>query len=108
MTTTKKAGINALFLAATLVVNALGALGYINGLTQKEISDMFITLITPSPSTFSIWMVIYSLLIISVIMMIVKNDDAYYKRAVNQITVLFVMSCILNMAWIITFSYVQI
>jgi hypothetical protein len=41
-------------------------------------------------------------------MMIVKNDDAYYKRAVNQITVLFVMSCILNMAWIITFSYVQI
>lgn len=108
MDTTKKAWINALFLAVTLVINTLGALGYINGLTQKEISDMFVTLITPSPATFSIWSVIYSLLIISVIMMIVKKDDAYYKNAVNQITVLFIVSCILNMAWIIAFSYVMI
>ncbi len=108
METTKKAWINGLFLAVTLVINTLGALGYINGLTQKEISDMFVTLITPSPATFSIWSVIYSLLIISVIMMIVKKDDPYYKNAVNQITVLFIASCILNMAWIIAFSYVMI
>lgn len=108
METAKKAWINALFLAVTIAVNILGALGYINGLSQKEISDMFVTLITPSPSTFSIWSVIYSLLIISVIMMIVKKYDPYYKSAVTQITALFRVSCILNMAWIIAFSYVQI
>ncbi|MFA5528233.1 MAG: TspO/MBR family protein [Peptostreptococcales bacterium] len=108
METRKRAWINGLFLAVTLAINTLGALGRINGLSQKEISDMFITLITPSPSTFSIWSVIYSLLIISVIMMIVKKHDPYYKRAVNQISTLFIISCILNMGWIIAFSYVQL
>lgn len=108
METSKKAWINGLFLAVTLVINTLGALGFINGLSQKEISDMFVTLITPSPSTFSIWSVIYSLLIISVIVMIVKKDDSYYKSAVNQTSTLFWVSCILNIAWIVAFSYVQI
>lgn len=108
MDTTKKAWVNGLFLVATIGINALGALGYINGLTQEEISNRFVTLITPSPFTFGIWGVIYSLLIISVIMMIVKKNDAYYQRAVDRITVLFIVSCILNMAWIIAFSYVQI
>ena len=64
MDTTKKAWINAGFLLVTLIVNALGGLGFINGLSQKEVSDMFDTIITPSPSTFSIWGLIYSLLII--------------------------------------------
>ncbi len=61
--------------------------------------ELFVTLITPSPSTFSIWSVIYSLLIISIIVMIVKKDDSYYKSAVNQIYTLFWISCILNIAW---------
>lgn len=108
METTKKAWINGLFLVVTLVINTLGALGFINGLSQKEISDMFVTLITPSPSTFSIWSVIYSLLLISVIMMIVKKDDTYYRSAVNQISALFRISCILNIAWIVAFSYLQV
>ena len=108
MATTKKAWLNALFLAVTLAINTLGALGYINGLTQKEISDRYLTLITPSSATFSIWSVIYSLLIIAVIMMIVKKDDRYYRRAVETVTPLFITSCLINMAWIIAFSYVQI
>lgn len=108
MNQTKKAWINGLFLAVTLVVNALGALGLINGLTQKQISDMYVTLITPSPATFSIWSVIYSLLLISVIVMAIKKDDYYHRSAVDRISVLFWISCILNMAWIVAFSYVQI
>ncbi len=75
MDRTKKAWINGLFLIVTLVINTLGAVGLINGLTQKQISDMYVTLITPSPATFSIWSVIYSLLLISMIVMIVKKDD---------------------------------
>ena len=69
METTNKAWINVLFLAVTLVINTFGALGLINGLSQKEISDMFVTLITPSPATFRIWSVIYSLLIVSMTVM---------------------------------------
>ncbi len=77
MNTNQKALINGLFLVLTLIINTLGAIGLINGYTQKEISDMYITLITPSAATFSIWGLIYSLLIISIIVMIVKKDDPY-------------------------------
>lgn len=108
METTKKAWINGIFFLVTLIINILSALGVINGLTQKEVSDMYLTLITPSPATFSIWGVIYSLLLISVIIMIAKKNDAYYKNAIDQITTLFRVSCILNIAWIIAFSYVKI
>lgn len=108
MSRTTKAWINAIFLAVTLVINTLGAIGLINGLTQKQISDMYPTLITPGPATFSIWSVIYALLLISVIVMIVKKNDPYYQTAVDQISVLFWISCILNIAWIVTFSLVLV
>lgn len=108
MNNTRKAWINGLFLAVTLAINALGAIGAINGLSQKQISDKYLTLITPSPSTFSIWGVIYSLLIISIFTMIIKNKTPYYQRAIGQLTVLFRLSCVLNIAWIVAFSYVQI
>ena len=108
MDNTKKAWINGIFLAVTLVINTLGALGVINGLSQKQVSNMFPTLITPSPSTFSIWSVIYSLLIASVLVMIIKKKDLYYQQAISRLTVLFPLSCVLNIVWIVAFSYVQI
>ncbi len=108
MKSRKKAWINGLLLAVTLAINTMGALGVINGLSQKQISDQYITLITPSPSTFSIWSVIYTLLIISIIMMIAKKEDTYYQQAIEEISALFRVSCFLNIAWIIAFSYVQI
>lgn len=108
MDRTKKAWVNGLFFVITLVVNTLGAIGVINGLSQKQISDMYLTLVTPSPSTFSIWSIIYLLLLVSVIVMIVKKNDPYYQMAVDKISALFRISCILNIAWIVTFSYVQI
>lgn len=104
----KKSWINALLLVATLAVNTLGGLGIINGTSQKEVSDRYPSLITPSSLTFSIWSLIYALLILSIIVMLVKNDDRYYQRAVDSISPLFWLSCVLNMAWIISFSYVLV
>ena len=106
MDRTKKALLNALFLVVTLGVNTLGALGFINGLSQKAISDMYVTLITPGPSTFSIWGIIYTLLIISIIAMIIKKNDPYYQNVIDRISPLFWISCLLNMAWMVSFSYV--
>ncbi|NLV50320.1 MAG: tryptophan-rich sensory protein [Clostridiales bacterium] len=104
----KKAWINLICLVVTLALNTLGALGVINGLSQKEISDMYVTLITPSPATFSIWSVIYSLLLISVIVMLVKKKDSYFQNALDKISVLFWFSCLFNVAWIVLFSFVQL
>lgn len=108
MNRTKTAAINGAFLLGTLIINTLGALGVINGLSQKEISDRFMTLITPSPSTFSIWSVIYTFLIISIVVMLIKKNDLYYQKAIDEITVLFRISCGLNILWIVTFSFVLI
>jgi len=101
----KMAWINLFFLIATLGVNTMGAVGLINGLTQKQISDKYLTLITPSPATFGIWSVIYILLLISMIVMIAKKKDLYYQKAIDEITTLFRVSCILNLLWIVLFSY---
>lgn len=100
-----KTYINAILLVITLIINGMGAFGLINGLSQKEVSDMYPTLITPAPSTFSIWSVIYTFLIISIIVMIIKNKESYYGRAVDEISFLFWVSCALNIVWIISFSY---
>lgn len=108
MERTKKAWVNLIFLAVTILINALSALGIINGLSQKEISDMYLTLITPSPSTFRIWSVIYTLLLISIIAIIIKKQDPYYRCAIDQISILFWISCIFNIAWIFAFSYLQL
>jgi benzodiazapine receptor len=105
MKRTTTAWISAVLLLMTLVINAMGAFGLINGLSQKEVSDRYQTLITPSPSTFSIWSVIYTFLIISIFVMIVKQKDAYYNRAVDEISLLFWLSCALNVVWIVSFSY---
>lgn len=105
MNRTKNAWINALFFIISLAVNGLGGAGLINGLSQKEISDKYITLITPSPSTFSIWGVIFTLLFISIIVMIVRKNYVYYENAIDEISVLFRISCILNIAWMFSFSY---
>lgn len=104
----RKALINVLFLLATLVVNGLGAAGVINGLSQKVISDRYLTLITPSPSTFSIWSLIYSLLIIALIVMVVKKDDHYYQKVIDEITNLYRISCVFNIVWIVLFSYLLV
>lgn len=108
MKTIRKEWINILFLAITIIINVLSAFGLINGLSQKEISNMYLTLITPSPITFTIWSVIYVLLIISFIIMLIKKDEPYYKKVTDEITALFITSCILNIAWVISFSYLQL
>ena len=104
----KDAIINFVILAITLVINGLGAVGFINGNSQKEISDRYLTLITPSPSTFSIWSVIYVLLIASSIVMILKSNEEYYKNVIDKITPLFRLSSLLNIFWIVIFSYEQL
>jgi hypothetical protein len=103
-----KSWISLILLIGTLVINGLGAFGFFNGMSQKDISDMYGTLITPAASTFSIWSVIYLLLISAAVMMIVKNKDEYYGPAIDRISYLFWLSSGLNMLWIICFSYTWI
>lgn len=105
MYTKTKAWVSALLLLVTLIINGMGGTGLINGLSQQDISNMYPTLITPAASTFSIWGVIYAFVIVSIIVMILKSEDTYYAEAIDKISYLFWVSCILNSLWIISFSY---
>lgn len=105
METKKKVGLNAIFLALTLVVNALGAFGLINGTSQSEVSDKYFTLVTPAGFTFSIWSVIYGLLIASLVVMYLRREKEYYQKTIDKITPLFILTCLLNISWIILFSF---
>ena len=105
MKTKTKAWVNLALFIATLAINALGAFGFINNLSQKEISDKYPTLITPSSGTFSIWGVIYTLLLISLVYMIVKAKDDRTARTIEAGSLPFWVSSIANILWIVTFSY---
>jgi len=48
------------------------------------------------------------LLLISVIVMIVRKNDTYYENAIDQISRLFRISCVLNIAWIVSFSFLLV
>lgn len=108
MKTKTKSWINLVLLVLTLIINALGGTGQINDLSQGEVSDMYKTLITPAGFAFSIWSVIYGLLFISLIVLIIKSEDRYYRKVIDSITPYLWVSFITNMLWIITFSYLQI
>lgn len=108
MTERKKAVGNLIMLIGTLLINWLGGSGQINNYSQKEVSDKYSTLITPSPETFSIWGIIYMFLIISIILMIIKSNDLQYKKIINAITSKFWIASLFNMFWIISFSYLQL
>ncbi len=89
----------------TLGVNSLGSSDFFNGMSQKDISDKYMTLISPAPFTFSIWGVIYSLLLITLIYLFIKRKDAKVSKLVLLISPLFIASSFFNMAWIFAFSF---
>ncbi len=105
MTAKAKVWLNLGLFLLTIGFNALGAFGVINGMSQKEVSDAYPTLITPSPSTFSIWGVIYTLLLISLIYMIVKHREEKTAKLIDTISLPFWVSSVANILWITAFSF---
>jgi translocator protein len=95
--------INALALVAVLIVNFLSNSLPINGQTAGEISDRLGVMFTPAGYVFSIWSLIYLLLIIWVGAQFfpkTKNNPVY-----ERVGYWFAISCILNIAWLLLFHY---
>ncbi|MHA6260087.1 tryptophan-rich sensory protein [Sporosarcina sp. CAU 1771] len=91
--------------SATFGINYLGSSGFFNGMSQKDISDKYTTLLTPAGFAFSIWGVIYTLLFVTLVYFIVKSKDERVSKLVHMISPLFIISCVLNMGWIVLFSF---
>lgn len=94
---------NVFGLAAVLIINVLAERLPINGKTTGQISAQYPVLITPAPYAFSIWIVIYILLMGFVIYQFLPraNSDAI----IQNIGPWFFISCVLNCTWIIVWHF---
>lgn len=90
---------NVLFLFLTLYINYASVTGGLGGKSIRELSDKYDNLFTPAPQTFGIWSIIYTLLLITTIRPLFTQ-----QLAANKISYYFIISCILNGAWIVTWQ----
>jgi translocator protein len=99
--TIRNATISTLALITTLAVNALANILPINNMTTGEISALYPSLFTPAGITFSIWSLIYVLLIGFVLLQWIKNDLYVFMQASSW----FWLTCVLNSLWIVVWHY---
>jgi hypothetical protein len=93
--------INILLFSAMLVMNYLANALPLNNKTTGELSDSYPNLFVPAGLTFSIWGVIYLLLIIYCLVQFTGSD----KETMTNINWLFGISCALNALWIVFWHY---
>jgi hypothetical protein len=93
--------INILLFAGMLVMNYLANALPLNNKTTGELSDSFPNLFVPAGLTFSIWGIIYLLLIVYCVIQFTGSD----KEVMSDISWLFAISCILNALWIVFWHY---
>jgi benzodiazapine receptor len=98
--------LNVLAFAVTVIVNALASSLALNGVTTAEVSDLYFTLVTPAGYVFSIWGVIYVLLLIFVVFQALPSQRE--KPFLQQINVLFILNSVFNVAWLFLWHYDQI
>jgi hypothetical protein len=93
--------INIILFAGMLVMNYLANALPLNNKTTGELSDSFPNLFVPAGLTFSIWGVIYLLLIVYCVVQFTGSD----REVISNISWLFGISCILNALWIVFWHY---
>lgn len=88
----------------TIAFNSLAAAGYINGVRPNEISELYLTAVTPAGYAFSIWSLIWLGISSFSIYQILPSQIERFRN----IRTLYIASCLLNCAWIYFWHYNQI
>jgi hypothetical protein len=98
---------NVIALFLTILFNALSGIRIFNGKTIGEISDNYPNLFTPAGFTFSIWSIIYLSLIIYVFYQAKDVLKAQKEEMlfIEQVSIFFIISCGLNILWLIVWLY---
>ncbi len=98
--------LNVIAFIAMVAINALAVILPINGQTPGGISDQLPNLFVPAGYAFSIWSLIYILLLI---FLFIQASSLWSKKAtpdfVKTIGRLFILSCLLNISWILSWHY---
>jgi len=95
--------VNIFAIIITIAVNALAEIIPVNGVTSNVISDSYPSLFTPPGYVFSIWSVIYTLLIVFMIYQALPSQrGASYLKPTS---VFLVLGGLINNSWLILFHY---
>ena len=99
--------LNLIGFAAVVIVNALAVILPLNNRTTQELSDKYPNLFVPAGITFSIWGIIYILLLLfSIYQLIISfKKDTGERGIFEKIGILFFASSIFNVAWILAWHY---
>ncbi|MGM0498869.1 MAG: hypothetical protein ACQERL_01525 [Bacillota bacterium] len=89
--------VNLIFLVLTIFVNFLANYLPINGLSSGEVSRFYRNPFTPAGFTFSIWGVIYTLLIIFIIYRFIGSGKINNEFSTGPY---FIIASIANMSWL--------
>lgn len=92
--------LNLLGFAAALYVNYLSVVTQLGGKSIRELSDKYANLFTPANQTFAIWSLIYTLVFIFLIAQFLPT----YKNTRFCNSYSFLISCLLNGAWIVAWQ----
>lgn len=100
---------NIILYLLTVITNILANALPINGLRTGEISNRYPNLFVPAGFSFSIWGVIYLLLLISIIQQTIYTFNTKNSKNISSsFQLLFGASLILNIMWILTWHYLYI
>lgn len=95
-----------------MAVTCLAIAGALNGKSTGDISALYPNLFVPAGFTFSIWGIIYFMIIgwlIRAIVILRKQEiNSFQWRHVRSLITFFNLSCILNGAWIFAWHYLQV
>lgn len=93
--------LNLLLFAGMVVMNYLANALPLNGKTTGALSDAYPNLFVPAGVTFSIWGVIYILLVTFCVIQFTTSHQA----VISRLGWLFGLSCIFNALWIVAWHY---
>lgn len=93
--------LNLAMFALMIVMNYLANAIPLNGKTTGELSDQYPNLFVPAGITFSIWGVIYLLLLLVIIL----QFRTAYLPVITSLGIAFALSSLLNAGWIMAWHY---
>jgi multisubunit Na+/H+ antiporter MnhG subunit len=100
--------LNVVGFIAVLIINYLANALPIGGLSTGALSDLYPNLFVLAGLIFAIWGLIYLMLGAFVVWQLVDVYKKQSKGIVQKIGIWFLLSCLVNIAWIFAWQYQQV
>lgn len=82
-----------------------GTAGWAQRPTNAELSQKYATLITPGPTAFAIWSVIFFVQALWVVWQCVRPSQRHHMAVVQAVGYRYAVVCVLQVAWTLSFTW---